>query len=158
MSVYSVSGDVTYPGGANSFDILNVQAGYILTDAGPGAPASFQPLPAPSQSLANRSLDVIFQISPTQNCFANYSVDISVNSGAAGTIFFEISLDAEFAKDVQLIASFYNSISTQGDMISQTITSVLNGFIPSGYYVRLRTQDTVGLPLFSYVTGQEVLL
>ncbi len=159
MSVYSVVGDVTYSGGAASFNIMNDQAGYVLTDGGPDNPSSFQPLPVPTQTVATRSLDTVFQISATQNCFANYSVDISVISDSFGTVFFEMSLDAGFKKDIQLIASFANSISTQSPItIAQTLTAVFSGFIPLRYYVRLRTDNTFGQPIFTYITGQEVLL
>lgn len=168
MSVYSVSGNVTYVGGANSFDILNVTAGYVLTDGGPGAPASFQPAasaPSAIQSSASRSLNSVFQVSSTRNSTVNYSVDISCTStllgGQTGTVFLEICATSGFSSGVQELCRFVNG-NVVSLAIAITVTQVntarLSGYVPVGYYVRIRTANTTGTPTFTYDSGQEVLL
>lgn len=118
-----------------------------------------------SQSSVSRSLNSIFQISTTQDSFVNYSIDIataiSLLAGQAGTVFLEISLSSTFASGIQEVARFINSCTgtlTVGLALNQIVTGNLGGYIPSGYYVRLRTQNNTGTPTFTYRSGQEVLM
>lgn len=122
-------------------------------------------IPARSASPASRSLDTSFQISTTRDCLVNYSVDvqtaISLISGQAGTIYLEIADDTSFTSGVQEVGRFLNSCTgtlTIGLNLNQVVTGTLSGFIPSGKYVRLRTENNVGSPTFTYRSGQEVLM
>lgn len=119
---------------------------------------------APVQSSATRSLNSAFQISATQNSTASYSVDIatslSLTTGQVGTVFLEICPISGFSTGVQELGRFVNGQTgtlTIGLALSQTGTANLSGFIPAGYYARLRTANTTGTPTFTYRSGQEVV-
>lgn len=130
------------------------------------SPPSFVPNPLPrSQSSASRSLNSSFQINADRDCLVNYSVDIScamsLTSGQNGTVFLEIASDSGFTTDVQEISRFTNGntgVLTIGLSLTQNVTGTLTGYIPAGYYVRLRTSNNTGTPTFDYQSGQEVLL
>jgi hypothetical protein len=121
--------------------------------------------PTRIQSAVSRSLNSIFQISTTRDSFVNYSVDIqtaiSLLAGQAGTVFLEISLSSTFASGIQEVARFLNSCTgtlTVGLALNQIVTGNLNGYVPAGYYVRLRTANNTGTPTFTYRSGQEVIM
>lgn len=120
---------------------------------------------ARSQSAASRSLNVAFQISASRDSLVNYSVDvsctISLTTGQTGTVFLEIASDSGFTTNVQELSRFVNSNSgtlTIGLNLIQALTGTMSGFVPSGYYCRLRTANTVSTPTFTYRSGQEILL
>lgn len=120
---------------------------------------------APSQSSASRSLNSAFQISTTRNSLVNYSVDIATSSslisGQTGTVYLEIASDSGFTTNVQELGRFVNGNSVSLSLaitLTQTNTGTLSGFVPSSYYVRLRTQNNVSTPTFTYRSGQEVLI
>lgn len=120
---------------------------------------------ARSQSSASRSLNSGFQVSTTRDCFANYSVDIATSltltTGQAGTVYLEIASDSGFTSNLQELARFVNGNTgtlTIGIALSQNVTGTLSGYIPSGYYARLRTENNTSTPTFTYISGQEVLL
>lgn len=120
---------------------------------------------APSQSGATRSLNSGFQVSTTRSALAHYSVGItttaSIAGAQAGSVTLEIASDAGFTTNVQTLAVVSNSqsytlaVAIQG---VQAITSELVGFVPAGYYVRMRTTNVTGTPSFAFTAGQEVLL
>lgn len=119
---------------------------------------------APVQSSASRSLNSAFQISSTKNSFVNYSVDIatslSLTTGQVGTVFLEICASSGFASGVQELGRFVNGQTgtlTIGLALTQTATGTLTGYVPAGYYVRIRTANTTGTPTFTYRSGQEVV-
>lgn len=118
-----------------------------------------------SQSSATRSLNNVFQISSTRDSLVNYSVEISCTlnlaTGQAGTVYLEIASDSSFTSNVQEVARFYNQNSgslTIGLNLTQSTASTLSGYVPAGYYCRLRTENAIGTPTFTYRSGQEVLL
>lgn len=118
-----------------------------------------------SQSSASRTLNTIFQPNSTRDVLANYSVDVSTSAtllgGQTGTVFLEISLSSTFASGIQELARFVNGNSVSlaiAITLSQNVTGTLSGYIPAGYYCRLRTDNTTGTPSFAYRSGQEVLL
>lgn len=120
---------------------------------------------ARSQSSASRSLNSVFQVSASRDCLANYSVDIATSltliTGQSGTVFLEIASDSGFTSNVQELARFVNGNTgtlTIGLSLSQNVTGTLSGYIPTGYYARLRTANNTGTPTFTYRSGQEVLL
>lgn len=120
---------------------------------------------ARSQSSASRNLNSIFQISSTRDSSVTYSVDIACTStlvgGQSGTVFLEISTSSSFASGVQEIGRFTNANAVSlaiAITLNQTNTACISGYVPAGYYVRLRTANNVGTPTFTYQSGQEVLL
>lgn len=119
---------------------------------------------APIQSSVSHSLNSAFQVSSTKNSTVNYSVDIatslSLSGGAVGTVFLEICASSGFSSGVQEVGRYVNGQTgtlTLGLSLSQTGTANLSGFVPAGYYVRLRTANTTGTPTFTYRSGQETV-
>lgn len=117
------------------------------------------------QTTATRTLNSAFQVNSSRNSMVNYSVDIaatiSLTTGQSGTVFLEIASDSGFTTNVQTISQFTNGNAgslTIGLNLTQTNTGCLTGFVPSGYYCRLRTANNTGTPTFTYKIGQEVLI
>lgn len=121
--------------------------------------------PASIQSSASRTLNSIFQVSTIRNALVIYSVQITVSAsitgGQNGDVILEIASDSGFTTNVQTVAvsglgqTYTLAIALAG---VQPQTTVVSGFIPAGYYSRLRTVNNTGTPSFSYRAGQEVLL
>lgn len=94
-----------------------------------------------------------------------YSVQITVTAtiagGQNGDVILEIASDSGFTTNVQTLAIAGNgqtyslAVALQG---IQPTTNVLTGFVPAGYYVKLRTVQNTGNPTFSYRAGQEILM
>lgn len=121
--------------------------------------------PTRSQSSATRSLNTIFQISSTRDSNVNYSVDVATTAtllgGQTGTVYLEISLSSTFASGIQELARFVNGNTVSlaiAITVNQNVTGTMSGYVPAGYYVRLRTENTTGSPSFTYRSGQEILL
>lgn len=112
----------------------------------------------PSPSMQTRSFNSSFQPSTAQVSNVSYSVSISVQSIVLGTnsgnVFLEISSnDSDWTTIAQVGLSIAGVAAT-------TINSYhLSGYIPAGYFVRLRTTEsgTNGAD-FTYLFGQETLL
>ncbi len=118
-----------------------------------------------TQSAATRSLNSIFQISATKGAFVNYSVDVSTSltltTGQSGTVIFEIASNSGFTANVQEVSRFTNANTGAlaiGLSLTQTVTGNLGGYVPPGYYARLRTINNTGTPTFTYQSGQELLM
>lgn len=118
-----------------------------------------------SQSSASRSLNSVFQPNSTRDTLVNYSVDIActltLTTGQSGTVFLEIASNSGFTSNVQELARFVNGNTGTlaiGLSLTQNVTGTLSGYVPAGYYVRLRTANNTGTPTFTYRSGQEVLL
>lgn len=117
-----------------------------------------------SQAAATRSLNTAFQISATRDAWVSYSVQITVTASIAGgqngDVVLEIASDSGFTANVQTLAinglgqTYTLAIALQG---VQPQTGVVTGYVPAGYYARLRTVNNTGTPAFSYRAGQEVL-
>lgn len=121
--------------------------------------------PARSQSSATRALNTAFQVSATRDSIVNYSVNIAtsltLSGGAVGVVYLEIATDAAFTNNVQELGRFENGNTgalTIGLSLAQNVTSQLSGYVPLGFYCRLRTASTTGSPTFTYRSGQEVLV
>lgn len=120
---------------------------------------------SPVQASATRTLNTAFQISATRNSLVMYSVQITVTASIAGgqngDVILEIASDAAFTTNVQTVAIaglgqvYTLAIALQG---VQPQTNVVSGFVPAGYYSRLRTVNNTGSPTFTYRSGQEILL
>lgn len=117
-----------------------------------------------SQSAATRSLNTAFQVSATRDAWVSYSVQITVTASIAGgqngDVVLEIASDSGFTANVQTLAisglgqTYTLAIALQG---IQPQTGTITGYVPAGYYTRLRTVNVTGTPSFSYRAGQEVL-
>lgn len=131
---------------------------------GPQGPAG-TPAATPSQSTATRSLNTIFQINASRPAYVFYSVRItttvSIGSNQDGDVILEIASDSGFTSNVQTL-----SIGENGQTVTlalalnsiQAQTIVLSGFVPVGYYARLRTVSNTGTPTYLYRSGQEILM
>jgi hypothetical protein len=118
----------------------------------------------PSQSAATRSLNSAFQVSTTRPALVVYSVQITVTASIAGgqngDVILEIASDSGFTTNVQTLSAsgvgqtYTLAIALQG---VQPQTQPVTGFVPAGYYVRLRTVQNTGTPAFAYRFGQETL-
>lgn len=132
---------------------------------GDGALATLPVASVPSQAAATRALNTIFQVSASRGAWASYSVQLTVSAsitgGQNGDVIMEIASDAGFTASVQTVAiaglgqTYTLAIALAG---IQPQTGVVAGYIPAGYYVRLRTVNNTGTPTFSYRAGQETLM
>lgn len=117
---------------------------------------------AVTRSLVSTTGSNGFQISTTQRAMVNYSVSIvttlSLSGGQNGTVILEMSSDNTTWTEVQRYANGNTGTLTLGLNTAQTGTACLSGFIPVGYYVRLRTLNNTGTPTYTYNSGQEALL
>lgn len=112
----------------------------------------------PSPSTQSRTFNTSFQPSATSISNVSYSVSISVTSILLGTnsgnVFLEISSnDSDWTTIAQVGLSIAGVVAT-------TINSYhLSGYVPAGYFVRLRTTEsgTNGAD-FTYLFGQETFL
>jgi len=119
----------------------------------------------PSQSSATRTLNSIFQVSATRGAFVFYSVQITVTASIAGgqdgDCILEIASDSGFTTNVQTLMV---SPSSQTYTLAIALQGVqkgpvnVSGYIPAGYYARIRTVNNTGTPAFLYRAGQEVLM
>lgn len=108
-----------------------------------------------------RTLNTAFQISTTQDAQVTYAVDITVSAlligGSSGRVYLEYATDSGFTTGVTTVTSSGNS--TGGVLsITNVGTANLNGIIPAGRYVRLRTVNVTATPTFAFQSAQEVLL
>lgn len=129
----------------------------------PGAAGS--PAPTPTQSAATRSLNTIYRVSTARPAWVSYSVQLTVTAtiagGQNGDVVLEIASDAAFTTAVQTL-----SISGLGQVYSLAVaiqgvqpqTGVVSGFIPAGYYARLRTVNNTGTPTYLLRAGQETIM
>lgn len=130
-----------------------------------GATGPQGPAVVASQASATRALNTAFQISNTRGALAIYSVQLTVTASIAGgqngDVILEIASDSAFTANVQTVGiaglgqTYTLAIALQG---VQPQTGIVSGFVPAGYYARLRTVNVTGTPAFAYRAGQEVLL
>lgn len=146
---------------------LNTDAGYVFYCSSGGMTQTWKQFvfPPRSQALASRSLNSIFQVNATRDCLVSYSVSVSttlsLTTGQFGTIILEMASDSGFTTNVQEIGRMWNNQTgtlTLGLALNQSVAGNVSGYVPAGYYVRMRTVNNVGTPTFSYVSGQETLL
>lgn len=118
-----------------------------------------------SQSAQTRTLNSGYQISATRASFVVYSVRIattaSIGGNQDGDVILEIASDSGFTTNVQTLSITQNAQAISLAIVLnsvQTQTGVLTGYVPAGYYARLRTVNNTGTPNFQFRSGQEVLL
>lgn len=117
-----------------------------------------------SQSSATRSLNTVFQVSASRDSVVQYSVQTtitaSISGGQDGDVFLDIASDIGFTANVQSLdvapcsQNYTLAIALQG---VQKCAAQVGGFVPAGYYARIRTVNNTGTPAFAYRLGQEVL-
>lgn len=142
-----------------NYSLGNVNDQLVMTSTG------VQGFRGRSQSSATRALNTAFQVNTTRDSEVRYSVDISttvsLSGSQVGTIILEMATNSGFTTGVQTIQQFSNGNSGTlviGLVLTQLSTACLNGFVPSGNWVRLRSVNNTGTPTFTYQIGQEVLL
>jgi phage-related tail fiber protein len=115
---------------------------------------------ARSSSAVSVSLNSSSQISTTRDAMVSYSIDISatlsISGGQTGNVFLEISPDNSNWTEISRFTNGNTGTLTIGLNITQTNTGAVSGYVPAGYYRRLRTSAT-GSPTITYRSGQEVL-
>lgn len=117
-----------------------------------------------SQAAATRSLNTIFQISATRDAQVQYAVQCtvtaSIGGGQDGDVFLDIASDSAFTTNVQSVdvapcsQTYTLAVAIQG---VQKGPANVRGYVPAGYYARIRTVNNTGTPAFAYRLGQEVL-
>lgn len=132
---------------------------------GDGSLATFPAATSRTFSTPSRSVNTAFQISTTQDTSVSYSVDIttalSLTTGSAGTVYLEYADNSGFTTNVKEVGHFTTSNTgtlVVGLALNQIATAQLNGLIPAGKYVRLRTNNITGTPTYGTPASQEVLL
>lgn len=118
-----------------------------------------------SFAYQTRSLNTCFQISSTRDSLVAYAVEIvtvsTLTSGQAGTVFLETFTNSGCSAGAQEIMRFSNgNVQSLGLSVTmtQTVTGTLNGVVPAGLWVKLRTNNDTSTPTFTARPGQEVLL
>lgn len=142
---------------------LQVQSDWAQTNS--SATDFIKNKPSRSQSSASRGLNAAFQISTSRDAYVMYSTSISntvsLSGGSSGGVILEIATNSGFTTGVQELGRISNSNTgtlVLGLVLNDSVTNTLKGYVPAGYYVRLRTFNTVGTPTYGYVSGQEVWL
>lgn len=118
-----------------------------------------------AQSSATHTIGTTgWQVSTMRPAAVHYSVSIatalSLTGGSAGYISMEIASDSGFTTNLQEIGRFSNTQTgtlTVGLALSQVVGGSISGFVPTGYYVRLKSVNVTATPTYTYVCGQEVL-
>jgi hypothetical protein len=120
---------------------------------------------APVFTATSRALNTAFQLSTARLGYVTYAVDIaatlSLTAGATGTVFLEAAADSGFTTAVREVARSVNGNTgtlTVGLGLTQNVTAIVSGYISANEWVRIRTANTVGTPVFTYRNGQEVLI
>lgn len=121
-------------------------------------------VPARSQSAATRALNTAFQVSANRDALVNYSVQCTITASIAGgqscDVILEIATDAAFTAGVQTVGiigtgqTYTLAVAIQG---VQPQTAQVTGYVPAGYYARLRTVNVSGAPSYQFRVGQEIL-
>lgn len=117
-----------------------------------------------TQAAVTRSLNAAFQVSATRDAQVQYSVQMtitaSITGGQDGDVFLDIASDSGFTTNVQSVdvtpcsQTYTLAIALQG---VQKCAGTVRGYVPAGYYARIRTVNNTGTPGFAYRLGQEVL-
>lgn len=154
------SGYVNQAGARSSISLTTTGSGAATYNSSTGV----LNVPAPvTRTYTNptRTLNTAFQISATREAMVSYSVDITVGAlliaGTAGRVFLEYANETGFTTGVTVVSSAGTSIGGVLN-VSSLSTANLIGLIPSGKFVRLRTQNVTGTPTYSFQAAQEVVL
>lgn len=112
-----------------------------------------------------RALNTCFLVSASRDAAVSYGVDISASltltSGELGTVYLETFTDSGCTTGTQEVCRVANGQTGSlavGATVTQNVTSNLTGVVPAGKYVKLRTENNTGSPVFTARPGQETLL
>jgi hypothetical protein len=154
------SGYVNQAGARSSISLTTTGSGAATYNSSTGV----LNVPAPTtRTYANpaRTLNSAFQISATRDAMVSYAVDITVSAlivgGTSGRVWLEYANEVGFTTGVTVVTS--SGASTSG-VLNVTVlgTANLTGLIPTGKFVRLRTQNVTGTPTYSFQSSQEVVV
>lgn len=116
------------------------------------------------QAAVARALNTAFQVDPDSTAFVTYSVQCTVTAtisgGQNGDVILEIASDQAFTQNVQALSmaglgqTYTLAVALQG---VQPQTAIVSGWVPPGYWVRIRTSNNIGVPVYTYRGGQEVI-
>lgn len=119
-----------------------------------------------SRSLVSSTSSTGFQIHATKKANVVYTVKISVTASIGNPAEGEVYL--ETAATNSTTPGDWTTVSRIGNgqgatlaallSLTQPITIQLQGMIPAGYYIRLRTNNVSGTPTYTYIMGQETLI
>lgn len=113
-----------------------------------------------TDTIVTRSFNTGFQVSTTKDGMVFYSVKIdaglSLTGGTVGSIILEKSPDNSTWTTIPSVGNGSTGTLTIGLNTTNSQTAVLSGFVPRGFYVRLRTSTTTGTPTYTFVNGQEL--
>lgn len=117
-----------------------------------------------AQAAAVRPLNTAFQVDVDSPAFVTYSVQCtvtaSISGGQNGDVILEVASDQAFTQNVQALSmaglgqTYTLAVALQG---VQPQTALVSGWVPPGYWVRIRTVNNVGVPVYSFRGGQEVV-
>lgn len=108
-----------------------------------------------------------FQPSATLDSVVTYTVqiasNISLSGSSLGSVFLEVSQNNSTWTEIARAVNNQSGTLVVGLALNQTLAIPLFGYIPPGYYVRIRTVTTnSGTPgsqaAFTYLAGQETIL
>lgn len=135
-----------------------------LTETTPITPVT--PVQSPeTRSLVTGTGATGFQVSSTKNAWVNYDVQIvstaSIAGNASGYVALEIApTNSATAGDWVEIGRLTNAQALTLAITLQSVQTIggqIGGYVPAGYYAKLRTVTSTGTISFSYISGQKVL-
>lgn len=107
-----------------------------------------------------------FQVSSSRNAWVSYSTTIvstaTISGNASGTVVLEIApTNSATAGDWVEVSRFTNGQALTLALTLQSVQTTsapLVGFVPAGYYAKIRSINNSGTPTYTYNSGQETLL
>lgn len=114
--------------------------------------------PAKVSTATARSLNSSFTISATQDYRVDYSVYTQVSSALAGTNTAEAFLEVSTTSGGTYTTIASGGVMAAGVLSTNGATNCLGGFIPAGYWARIRTAaagSNSGSAVFTYKFGRE---
>ena len=119
---------------------------------------NFAYTPAQVANVMSRTLNASFQPSTQRMAIVTYNVSITNAAtlvlGNSGQIILETSPNNSTWTTISIGASSIGS----GLLITSVSSVTVMGFVPRGYYVRLRSNNVTGTPNYGAPAGIEILL
>lgn len=106
-----------------------------------------------------------FQVSSANDANVAYSVTVAVTAtiggASSGTVVLETAAtNSATPGDWTEVARFTNGQAITLAIVLQSVQTIageLSGYVPAGSYVKLRSIDNAGSPVYTYNTGRELL-
>lgn len=160
LSTVATSGNYADLSGKPSIPAAQIQADWTQTNS--GSVDFIKNKPVPATATASRSFNSAFQVSTTKNAEVRYTVEItssiSLAGTNAGTIFLETSPDNSAWTEEGRIVNAQGGGLVVGLSLTQTFSAQLTAYVPSSYYVRLRSVVASGTPTFTIRQARETTL